>query len=276
MARKHWAFVSTVVVIAVATCLAAARAGLRSLAKLPSCPARRARNGWRRVREDITYYSISNADLIGAYVKGFTARYPYIRGDFYRGSGNQLVVRTMMEHKSGRLAADVISVGTENVMALKRSGIWTPYRSPEAQFYPREQYKDKDGYFHSDSLGLATMVYNTQLVKKGEAPKGYNDLLDGRWKNSVTIDLEPERAMLAWLSAWGEARTRDFVQKLLANGASVRRGHTLQAQAFAMRRRIQGCRGVYPDAVLRMRQRGCPAEVSFPIPPRRSPAATTA
>lgn len=212
----------------------------------------------------LTYYSISNAELVNAFVKGFMARYPFIKGDFYRGSGNQLVVRTMMEHKSGRLTADVISVGTENVMALKRSGIWTPYRSPEAQNYPRDQY-DRDGYFHSDSLGLATLAYNTQLVKKAEAPKGYNDLLDPKWRNSMSIDLEPERAMLAWLSAWGEARTRDFVRKLLANGTTVRRGHTLQAQLL--------CAGefkvaveLYPDAILRMRQRGCPAEIVFTNP----------
>jgi iron(III) transport system substrate-binding protein len=118
------------------------------------------------------YYSISAAELIAAYVKGFTNRYPFIKAEFYRGSGNQLVVRTMMEHKAGRLAADVISVGTENVMALKRSGIWTRYHSPEAQNYPREQY-DKDGYFHADSLGLATIAYNRDLIKKEDAPKGY-------------------------------------------------------------------------------------------------------
>jgi iron(III) transport system substrate-binding protein len=211
-----------------------------------------------------TYYSISAAELIAAYVKGFTHRYPFIKAEFYRGSGNQLVVRTMMEHRTGRLAADVISVGTENVMALKRSGIWTRYRSPEAPNYPREQY-DKDGYFHADSLGLATIAYNHQLVKKEEAPKTYNDLLDPKWKGSLTIDLEPERAMLAWLSAWGEARTRDYVQKLLANGASVRRGHTLQGQLL--------CAGefkiaveVYPDGILRMKQKGCPAEIVFPNP----------
>jgi iron(III) transport system substrate-binding protein len=269
MARKHWAFVSTGILMTVATCLAVASAAsiepiFGEIAKLSGEARQKRLEEGARKEGAFIYYSISNADLIGAYVKGFTARYPFIRGEFYRGSGNQLVVRTMMEHKSGRLAADVISVGTENVMALKRSGIWTPYRSPEAQFYPREQY-DKDGYFHSDSLGLATMVYNTQLVKKGEAPKGYNDLLDPKWKNSMTIDLEPERAMLAWLSAWGEARTRDFVQKLLGNGASVRRGHTLQAQLL--------CAGefkvaveLYPDAVLRMRQKGCPAEIVFPNP----------
>ncbi len=210
------------------------------------------------------YYSISAAELIGAYVKGFAAKYPFVKAEFYRGSGNQLVVRSLMEHKLGKLNADVVSVGTENVMALKRAGVWARYRSPEVQFYPREQY-DKDGYFHADSLGLATIVYNHQLVKKDDAPKGYNDLLDPKWKGSLTIDLEPERAMLTWLTVWGEAKTREFVQKLLANGATVRRGHTLQAQLL--------CAGefkvaveLYPDAVLRMKQKGCPATIVFPNP----------
>jgi len=211
-----------------------------------------------------TYYSISAAELIAAYVKGFTTRYPFIKAEFYRGSGNQLVVRTMMEHKTGRLTADVISVGTENVMALKRSGIWARYHSPEEQNYPREQY-DKDGYFHADSLGLATIAYNRDLVKKEEAPKSYNDLLDPKWKGNVTIDLEPERAMLTWLSAWGEAKTREFVQKLLANGASVRRGHTLQGQLLCAGE-FKIAAEVYPDGILRMKQKGCPAEIVFPNP----------
>jgi iron(III) transport system substrate-binding protein len=71
--------------------------------------------------------------------------------------------------------------------------------------------------------------------------------------------------MLTWLSAWGEARTRDYVQKLLANGTTVRRGHTLQGQLL--------CAGefkiaveAYPDGMLRMKQKGCPAEIVFPNP----------
>src|SRR5690242_8098366 len=229
----------------------------------PSQRQARLEEGARR-EGAFTYYSISAAELIAAYVKGFTARYPFIKAEFYRGSGNQLVVRTMMEHKTGRLAADVISVGTENVMALKRSGIWARYHSPEAQNYPREQY-DKDGYFHADSLGLATMAYNRELVKKEEAPKNYSDLLDPKWKGAVTIDLEPERAMLTWLSVWGEAKTRDFVQKLLANGASVRRGHTLQGQLLCAGE-FKIAAEVYPDGILRMRQKGCPVEIVFPNP----------
>src|SRR5881296_1528003 len=47
--------------------------------------------------------------------------------------------------------------------------------------------------------------------------------------------------------------------------ASVRRGHTLQAQLL--------CAGefkvaveIYPDAILRMKQKGCPATIVFPNP----------
>lgn len=237
---------------------------LAEINKLPAAQRQaRLEEGARR-EGAFVYYSISAAELVAAYVKGFTSRYPFIKGEFYRGSGNQLVVRTMMEHRTGRLAADVISVGTENVMALKRSGVWARYSSPEAPNYPREQF-DRDGYFHADSLGLAAIAYNRDLVKKEDAPKNYSDLLDPKWKGSLTIDLEPERAMLTWLSAWGEAKTRDFVQRLLANGATVRRGHTLQGQLL--------CAGefkiaveIYPDGILRMKQRGCPAEIVFPNP----------
>jgi iron(III) transport system substrate-binding protein len=191
-------------------------------------------------------------------------RYPFVRAEFYRGSGNQLVVRTLMEHRAGKLAADVIGVGTENVMALKRAGVWARYRSPEDGFYPRDAL-DKDGHVHPDSMGLATIAYNHQLVKKDEAPRSYDDLLNARWKGSLTMDLEPERTLLTWLDIWGEAGTREFVEKLLANGTTVRRGHTLQAQLL--------CAGefkvaveTYPDAVLRMKQKGCPASLVFPNP----------
>jgi iron(III) transport system substrate-binding protein len=239
-------------------------ATLEEINKLPpQARQKRLEEGARR-EGAFVQYSVSNAELINAFIKAFTAKYPFIKSDFWRGSGNQLVFRTFMEHRAGKLAADVISVGTENVIAMKDAGLYARYRSPESQFYPPEQ-SDKDGYFVSDSLGLSTIAYNNRLVKKEEAPKGYTDLLDPKWKGGLAIDLEPERVLMAWLLAWGESKTRDFVQKLLANGTTVRRGHTLQAQLL--------CAGefkiaveIYPDAILRMKQNGCPATIVFGKP----------
>ncbi len=237
---------------------------LTDINKLPAqARQQRLEEGARR-EGHLVYYSITNAELIGGYIKGFVNRYPFMKAEFWRGSGNKLVVRTMMEHRAGKLEADDISVGTENIMALKKAGILARYRSPEARYYPKEQ-SDKDGYFHADSLALATIAYNHQLVKKEEAPKSYYDLLDPKWKGNLSIDLEPERVLMAWLVAWGEPKTRDYVQKLLANGAAVRRGHTLQAQLL--------CAGefkiaveIYPDAILRMKHNGCPVNLVFGNP----------
>src|ERR1043166_9649616 len=122
---------------------------LAEISKLPAQQRQARLEEGARQKGAFVYYSISAADLIAAYIKGFTTRYPFIKSDFYRGSGNQLVVRTLMEHRAGRLAADVVSVGTENVMQLKRAGVWTHYQSPETPNYPREQ-SDKNGYFHAD------------------------------------------------------------------------------------------------------------------------------
>ena len=243
---------------------ASVEALLADINKLPPAERQKRLEEGARREGSFVHYSVSNAELISAYIKAFMSKYPFIKADFWRGSGNQLVFRTLMEHRAGKLTADVISVGTENVITLKKAGIYARYYSPESQFYPREQ-ADKDGYFYSDSLGLATIAYNHRLVKKEEAPKGYNDLLDPKWKGSLTIDLEPERALMAWLFAWGEPKTREFVQRLLANGTTVRRGHTQQAQLL--------CAGefkiaveIYPDAILRMKQKGCPATIVFSNP----------
>src|SRR5215467_6379472 len=130
----------------------------------PQARQKRLEEGARR-EGAFVQYSVSNAELINAYIKAFMNKYPFIKADFWRGSGNQLVFRTFMEHRAGRLAADVISVGTENVIAMKEAGLYARYRSPESQFYPSEQ-SDKDGYFVSDSMGLSTIAYNNRLVRK--------------------------------------------------------------------------------------------------------------
>lgn len=210
------------------------------------------------------FYGVSNAALLGAYSNGFMKRYPFIKAEYWRGSGNKLVFRALTEHRTGQLDTDAVLVGSENVTALKRAGLWIRYHSPESEHFPK-QYTDKDGYWHADSLGIATLAYNTRLVKREEAPKGYGDLFDARLKGSLSIDMEPERALMGWLTAWGEPRTRAFVGGLIKHGAVVRRGHTLQAQLL--------CAGefkvaveIYPDAILRMKQDGCPAAIAFPNP----------
>jgi iron(III) transport system substrate-binding protein len=110
------------------------------------------------------------------------------------------------------------------------------------------------------------IAYNTNLVKPADAPKGYQDLLNPKWKNDISIDNEPEQAVFAWLMEWGEEKTAEYMKALMRNGAVARRGHTLQVQLL--------CSGetkvaveVYPPRVLQMKyEKKCPIAMVFPNP----------
>ena len=151
--------------------------------KLPAPQRQKRLEDGARKEGAFKFYGISAASLLSAYTAGFMKKYPFIKAEFWRGSGNKLVFRTLTEHRTGQLDTDAVLVGTENVMTLKRSGIWARYHSPESSNFGKE-YTDKDGYWHADSLGISTIAYNTKLVRKDEAPKGYDDLFDPKWKGS--------------------------------------------------------------------------------------------
>jgi iron(III) transport system substrate-binding protein len=53
-----------------------------------------------------------------------------------------------------------------------------------AKFYPPE-HKDVDGTFASFRIFLCVIAYNTNLVKKEEAPKSFADLLLPQWKGKI-------------------------------------------------------------------------------------------
>src|ERR1043165_2464792 len=74
-------------------------ATLEEINKLPPQARQKRLEEGARPEGAFVQYSVSNAELI----KAFTAKYPLIKSDFWRGSGNQLVFRTFMEHRAGKL-----------------------------------------------------------------------------------------------------------------------------------------------------------------------------
>jgi iron(III) transport system substrate-binding protein len=213
----------------------------------------------------VKVFTITYVTLIQAYLDAFMKKYPFIRAEYWRGSGNRLVNRVLTEHRLGKLDADIVSVPNEVPLTLKKAGVWARYRSPELTHYPAA-FHDRDGYWSSTHLGLAAIAYNTKLVKAQDAPKDYPDLLNPKWKGELSIDLEPERALQAWLIAWGEAKTREFLTRLLQNGTIIRRGHTLQLELLCAGEVKIGVE-LYPDSVARMKhEKGCPVDIVYPDP----------
>jgi len=213
----------------------------------------------------VKFYSNENIDLLQGYAQGFMKRYPFIKAEYWRGSGTRLVDRVLLEQRAGKLDADVIGVPFETGILLKREGVWAPYHSPELKNYSK-MFHDEKGYWHSNHLNVAVIAYNTRLVGPEEAPKDYPDLLNPKWKGDLSIDLEPERALMGWLVGWGEEKTRDFLKRLMRNGTVVRRGHTQQIQLLCGGEFKIGVE-LYAYRVAQFKhERKCPVAMSFPDP----------
>jgi iron(III) transport system substrate-binding protein len=213
----------------------------------------------------VQFYANENIDLLQQQAQGFMKRYPFVKADFWRGSGARLVERVLLEHRAKKLDADVINVPFEAGLALKKENVWIPYHSPELRNYSKT-YADDKGFWSSSHMNIAVIAYNSKMVRPEEAPKDYPDLFNPKWKGELSIDQEPDRALMGWLVAWGEEKTRDFLKRLMRNGMVARRGHTQQIQLLCGGEFKIGVE-FYAYRVAQLKyERKCPVAMNFPNP----------
>jgi iron(III) transport system substrate-binding protein len=170
----------------------------------------------------------------------------------------------LTEARAGKLQADLVGLAFDVINEIKGAGILARYASPEGKFYA-DVYKDAEGFFSPTHLIHAVIGYNSKLVSARDAPKDYPDLLSPAWKGYLTIDTEPSRALMGWLKAWGEERTRKYLEGLARNGVTVTRGHTLQTQLLCAGEYKAGVE-LYLYTAAQMKRAGCPIDIVYPNP----------
>jgi iron(III) transport system substrate-binding protein len=238
---------------------------LADLNKLPPAERQKRLEEGAKKEGAVQFYSNENLDLLDKLRQGFMKRYPYIKADYWRGSGARLVDRVLLEHRAKKLDADVVNVPFEAGMAVKRESLWAVYRSPELRHYSK-MYADEQGFWSAGHINIAVIGYNTKMVRPEEAPKDYPDLFNPKWKGELSIDQEPDRALQGWLAAWGEEKTRDFLKRLMRNGMIARRGHTQQMQLLCGGEFKIGVE-LYAYRVAQVKyEKKCPVAMAYPNP----------
>ncbi len=122
-------------------------------------------------------------------VEAFEKKYPGIKVQYSRASGNDNALKIINEARARRPLADMVD-GSTAFNALLDTGLIAEYRAVESARYPADR-KDPKGLWVSPNVYYYTAAYNTDLVKAAEAPQTYDDLLDPKWKGKIawTYDL---------------------------------------------------------------------------------------
>jgi iron(III) transport system substrate-binding protein len=169
-----------------------------------------------RKEGQVTVYSSMIADqALRPILNGFEAKYPFVKPQYVRDDPPQQLQKVMAEARAGRMVVDVLeSTGLE--VPVRAAGINQPFWSPQTEAYTTE-HRDPEGYWAPTRFSYLGACYNTNLVKPGEVPKSFEELLDPKWKGKIAWSSTVIGAMLFITGVrnfMGEEKALAYLQKL--------------------------------------------------------------
>jgi len=134
----------------------------------------------------VVWYASVDVKVAEAVAKEFKAQYPKIEVEVERSGSERVLQRINQEYQSNIFNVDVVNSSDASHFLFWKQQKWlAPHTPPDVKRFP-DGYKDPEGYFATWRASLSCMAYNTNIVKESEAPKGYKDLLDPKWKGKLT------------------------------------------------------------------------------------------
>jgi iron(III) transport system substrate-binding protein len=134
----------------------------------------------------VSYYAAIELNVAERLGKMFEAKYPGIVVRVERSGAERIFQRIAQEQGSGIHAVDVAnSTDTAHYLDWRKNNWLAPYLPEDvAKHLPADQF-DPDGLYATSCAWLETIGYNTNLVKREDAPKSYADLLDPKWQGKI-------------------------------------------------------------------------------------------
>ncbi len=160
-------------------------------------------------------------------IKPFEAKYG-VRVNIWRAGTDKVLQRTLAEAAAKKYDVDLIHFGSPEMEALSREKILQAVNSPvHKDLQPGSVPAHRE--WAATLLSVWVQVYNTQLIKKGDLPKTYRDLLDPKWKGKLGIEAKNQDwfASVVDVMGGGEKGLKFFRDLVARNGISARTGHTL-------------------------------------------------
>lgn len=117
--------------------------------------------------------------------KPFEKKYG-IKVEYWRASSTKVMDRALTEWRAGRPGFDVVEGNRGVQLIMKKEGLFAKYIPPSSEKFP-DQFKEKDGIMTPWRVLPISILYNTELVKGGDIPKTWNDLLNSKWKGKISM-----------------------------------------------------------------------------------------
>jgi iron(III) transport system substrate-binding protein len=159
---------------------------------------------------------------------GFEKKYG-VKMQVWRAGSDKVLQRTVTEMAGKRFEVDAVHIGAPELEALHLEKALQPVNSPmfkELLTGAAPAHRE----WVATRLTLFVQAYNTNLIRKDELPKTWQDLAEPKWKGKLGIEYTDDEWFYSLVQQLGEEKGMKLFRQIVAtNGLSVRKGHTLLA-----------------------------------------------
>jgi iron(III) transport system substrate-binding protein len=159
----------------------------------------------------------------------FEKRFPGIKVNHVDATADKLAARAITEARGGRVLVDVFQMALENVLQVIDQKLVVDWLPPEADAYPANF---KGSNWLAADMVIITAAWNTNLVKKEDEPKRFDDFADPKWKGKLIAEPRDVELLigLARHKFKNDEKAFDFLRKLAANNIEFHNGHSELAE----------------------------------------------
>ncbi|HYA27947.1 MAG TPA: extracellular solute-binding protein [Acidobacteriota bacterium] len=159
----------------------------------------------------------------------FEKRFPGIKVNHVDATADKLAARAIAEARGGKVIADVFQMALENILQVADQKLVVDQLPPEAADY---QPNLKGQNWLAADLVIIIGAWNTNLTKKEDEPKQFDDFADPKWKGKLIGEPRDIELLigLAKHKYKSDEKALDFLRKLAANDIEFHKGHSELAE----------------------------------------------
>src|SRR5262245_494879 len=158
---------------------------------------------------ELVVYGTALVAQFEKFIEPFRRRYPFIKAQYTRATGEALTTKILHEVSARQLGADVVLINNYTHRIFMKRNIITAYIPPTAANF-QSGFIDKQGYWLGFYLVPYAITYNPKMIPKSAAPKSFDDLLNPKWKGLISLEREEYLVTQSHMQFLGQSRAIDY------------------------------------------------------------------
>ena len=151
-----------------------------------------------------------------------------IRLSVWRSGSDNVMRRVMTEARGKRFEADVVMITSPELEAIRREKLLQPFSSPYLADLVHPASRPAHREWATVLMNVWVQAYNTNLVRRQDLPRTYQDLADPKWKGMLGVEAKVSEWYATVAREMGEEKGIQMFREIVGrNGVSVRQGMSL-------------------------------------------------